>query len=109
MLKWVRWESRKRYHAVYVEAMGVYWTYGGLSQRPALESRTKPKSRQSAAVAASEFEALNWYQISYERCGKVRKPSSLMAGRSELRKLDQILGICDIRDAVRLSAFKALP
>ena len=23
MLNWVRWESRKRYHAVYVEAMGV--------------------------------------------------------------------------------------
>ncbi len=60
-------------------------------------------------IAASEFEALTSYPISYERCGKVRTPSSLMAGRSELRKLDQILGICDVRYAVRLSAFKALP
>jgi len=34
-LKWVRWESFKRYHAVYVEAVRVYWTYCGLSRRPA--------------------------------------------------------------------------
>jgi hypothetical protein len=33
-LKWVRWESYKRYHAVYVEALGVYWTYCGRSRRP---------------------------------------------------------------------------
>ena len=74
-----------------------------------LESATKPKSRQfAAAIAASEFEAFIWYQISYERCGKVRKPSSLPVGRSELRKLDQILGIGDVCDAIRLRAFKAL-
>jgi hypothetical protein len=33
-LRWIRWEQYKRYHAVYVNALGVYWTYCGKSIRP---------------------------------------------------------------------------
>jgi hypothetical protein len=46
-LKWVRWECYKRYHAVYVEALGVYWTYCGLSRRPAgvFDETTTPPAR----------------------------------------------------------------
>ena len=34
VLRWIRWESYQRYHAVYVTALGVYWTYCSRSIRP---------------------------------------------------------------------------
>ena len=75
-----------------------------------LTFRRKAKSRQLAAViAAPECEALALCPISAERCGKVRKPPSLLAGRSDVRKLDQVLRICDVRDATGLRALKVLP
>jgi hypothetical protein len=46
-LKWVRWEAYKRYHAVYVSALGVHWTYCGRSIRPGavLDEREQPPAQ----------------------------------------------------------------
>jgi hypothetical protein len=46
-VSWIRWESQRRYHAIYVSALGVHWTYCGRSIRPAavLEESGEPPAR----------------------------------------------------------------
>jgi hypothetical protein len=48
-LKWIRWECYKRYHGVYVEALGVYC---GLSRRSAevFDETTAPPAHCSFLI-----------------------------------------------------------
>ena len=106
-LKWVRWESLKRYHAVYVEAMGVYWTYCGLSRRPAgISDESEEPPARCRALPPQDSKRLSGTRSVKSFAAKY---ASQPYGRPErLRELDQVLGICDIRDPVRLRALEVL-
>ena len=59
-LNWVRWERYRRYHGVYVEALGAYWTYCGLGRRPAgvFDETTGPLARCPALPFPDALKAL---------------------------------------------------
>jgi hypothetical protein len=67
-------------HAVCVEALGVYWTYCGLSRRPGGIRGDKLRRRRGADSAAPGFAARGRSRL---RCSWL-VPDSLNALRSEV-------------------------
>ncbi len=84
MLKWGLWESRKRYHEVYVEAMEVYSTYCGFSQRPSgiSDESEAPSARcrycrstmRSAYLVPDQLRALPQTAQAVQLTGRPERP-----------------------------------